>query len=292
MTLVDGGVIPLTNVISGMTTAELTNAGAPTAGTSEVQTITLSNFGACTLRLGFMGASADVTFTGSEDNTAIDTAVTAALEGMHTIGSGNVSVSVSGTTNRAMAVTFAGNLAKRALPLMTASVIGGATVQATLSTNLTGTNNDLTYTAVDGGTAGNSITIAYVDPSGNDQELGVVVTDTDIVVNLATGGAGAITSTAADIEAAIEADEDAAALVTVANKTGNDGTGVVTALAETALAGGLGAESVAVVETTPGVDATGLGVGIGALLRDTTNGVLYQTTTAGVPTWAKVGTQS
>jgi hypothetical protein len=133
-----------------------------------------------------------------------------------------------------------------------ASVSNGATVKvehydaslvasrvaATLSTALTGTNNDITLTAVTAGTTGNDITLALVDPSGNNAALGVVVTGTDIVVNLATNGGGTITSTAAQVIAAIAADEDAAALVTAANKSGNDGTGVVTALTETALTGG------------------------------------------------------
>lgn len=109
---------------------------------------------------------------------------------------------------------------------------------ATLATNLTGTNNDLTYTAVADGAAGNDVTVAYVDPAGNDQALDVNVTGTDIVVSLATGPAGAITSTASDVRTAVLAEGAAAALVSVANKAGNDGTGVVTALTETSLAGG------------------------------------------------------
>lgn len=117
-------------------------------------------------------------------------------------------------------------------------VISVDATQAELETELVGDDNDLVFTAVNGGTGGNSITVAYVDPSGNDQELGVVVTDSDIVVNLATGPAGAITSTANDILAAIEADEDASALVTVALADDNTGEGVVTAMAETALSGG------------------------------------------------------
>lgn len=286
MTLVDGGTIALDNVIQGGV-VQLQNAGAPSAGTSEVQTITISNFGACTLSLGFMGAAASVTFTGSEDNTAIDTAITAALEGMHTIGTGNVTVSVSGTTNRAAAVTFAGVLGKLAVPLITATASGGSAVRATLSTNLTGaTNNDLTYTAVTGGTAGNSITVAYVDPSANDATLSVSVVGSAITVNLATGGAGAITSTAAQIKTAIEASTPASALVTVANKTGNDGSGVVAALSATPLAGGLAAPVAAVVETTPGVTATGRGAAIGSLLTDTTNGTIYVNSgTYAAPTW-------
>lgn len=50
--------------------------------------------------------------------------------------------------------------------------------------------------------------------------------------------------------------------------------------------------TVAVAETTPGVDATGLGAAKGATLTDTTNGLLYINTGTGVtPTWTKVGTQ-
>jgi hypothetical protein len=119
------------------------------------------------------------------------------------------------------------------------SAAGTITV-ASLSTNLTGTNNDLTFTSKAAGAGhatGNSTTIAYV-VAGASTPLTVDVTDTDIVVNVATNGGSAATSTAAQVKAAIEADTDAAALVTVANKTGNDGTGVVTALAETPLAGG------------------------------------------------------
>jgi hypothetical protein len=109
---------------------------------------------------------------------------------------------------------------------------------AVLSTALTGNNNDLDYTSVPRGLAGNDTTIAYVDPSGNNQVLGVVVTGQAIVVNLATGAGGAITSTSALIKAAIEASPTASALVTVAHKAGNDGSGVVIAMGATNLAGG------------------------------------------------------
>lgn len=51
--------------------------------------------------------------------------------------------------------------------------------------------------------------------------------------------------------------------------------------------------TVAVAQTTPGVDATGKGAGKGSLLSDTTNGILYiNTGTAAAPTWTKVGTQT
>lgn len=57
--------------------------------------------------------------------------------------------------------------------------------------------------------------------------------------NTTPGVVAAITSTAAEIKTAIEASAAATALVTVANAGGNDGTGVVTALAATALASGV-----------------------------------------------------
>lgn len=54
-----------------------------------------------------------------------------------------------------------------------------------------------------------------------------------------------------------------------------------------------GTATVSVAETTPGVDASGRGAGKGALLTDTTNGILYINTGDGtVPTWTKVGTQT
>lgn len=110
--------------------------------------------------------------------------------------------------------------------------------KAALTTALTGTNNDLVFTARKGGPGGNSLQIAYVDPGAASQPLSVVVAGFLITVNLATSGASAITSTAAQIKSAIALDADANALVTVANAASNDGTGVVTALTATALTGG------------------------------------------------------
>lgn len=111
-------------------------------------------------------------------------------------------------------------------------------VHSFLTTALTGANNDFTFTAVpEGSTLGDAITIALVDPAGNDAALGIVVTGSAIVVNLATGSGGAITSTAADIITAINADNAAKLLVKAANAAGSSGAGVVTALTATHLAG-------------------------------------------------------
>lgn len=115
---------------------------------------------------------------------------------------------------------------------------------ATLTTSLTGTNNDLVYTADANGTAGNSITVRYVDPAVANASLSVSVSGSAITVNLATNGSSAITTTAAQVKTAIEAHATAAGLVNIANAGGNDGTGVVTALAATNLTG-----ATAVVDT-------------------------------------------
>jgi hypothetical protein len=112
---------------------------------------------------------------------------------------------------------------------------------------LTGTSG-LTYTAKTAGAAGNDITVAYVDPSGNDQALAVTVTEKAISVSLATGAEGAITSTAADIKTAIEASTDAAALVAV-TLVGATGAGVVTAVEATALEDGVTAPTGIVLPT-------------------------------------------
>lgn len=116
-------------------------------------------------------------------------------------------------------------------------VSGGFANWATLTTALTGTNNDLTYKARKQGTAGNSIRITYI-VSGASTPLSVAVSTNDINVTVATNGSSAATSTAAQIKAAIDANVSAARLVEVTNATGNDGTGVVTAMAQTPLAGG------------------------------------------------------
>lgn len=115
-----------------------------------------------------------------------------------------------------------------------------AEAKATLSTNLVGDNNDLKFTSKLKGHFGNTIKVAYVDPDAANAKLAVTVSGTTIAVSLATDANKAITSTASDVKAAIEAVPAAAALVTVANVAANTGAGVVTAMAATALANGAG----------------------------------------------------
>lgn len=134
---------------------------------------------------------------------------------------------------------------------------GTPMVASTLTTAFTGTNNDILFMAVIPGAVGDAITITFVDPPGNNVPLSVDVVDDAITVTLATDGSSTITSTAAQVIALIEADDDASALVTAANAPANDGTGVVTALSSTPLADGSGTNS---ITTTTGVITTFLRV--------------------------------
>ncbi|MDA0164588.1 M14 family metallopeptidase [Solirubrobacter ginsenosidimutans] len=76
---------------------------------------------------------------------------------------------------------------------------------------------------------GNDITAQIVNPGANNAPLSVSVTGKAITVNAATGATGAVTSTAAQVVAAINANTDAAKLVTAALYRTNAGAGVVTA---------------------------------------------------------------
>lgn len=111
-------------------------------------------------------------------------------------------------------------------------------VAATLATGIVGSNNAITFTAVTPGTDGEDIKVQLLDPSANDQALAVSVSGDTIVVSLATGGAGAITSTAAEVIAAVNAHLVAKTLVTAANTGASTGAGVVAAVAATALDNG------------------------------------------------------
>jgi len=119
---------------------------------------------------------------------------------------------------------------------------GAPAVKAVLTTALVGTNNDLSFLAQTAGVAGNGITVELSDPAGNDQPLAVSVLVSAIEVSLATDGVGDITSTAQQVRNALNADDDASALIATSYAPGNSGAGVVTVLAPTNLAGGADAE--------------------------------------------------
>lgn len=154
-------------------------------------------------------------------------------------------------------------------------------VRASLTVNPAGDDNALTFTAREYGDSGNSIAIEYIDPSANDAALDVSVFNRVITISLATGSGGAITSTAAEIKAAIDSTVEAARLVTVGvyaadSGTADDGSGVVTAMTKASLSGGAG---------------TGIGKTLkGGLYIDTDNGHVYRNSgTRSVPAWTQLG---
>lgn len=109
-----------------------------------------------------------------------------------------------------------------------------AGAQASLTTDLTGDNNDLVYTAKYKGEDGNNITIEYSGVAKG--SLSVSVTDFAIKVVYNTGSV----PTASQVETAVEASSDAMALLElVANAPDNDGSGTITAMSPTNLSGGV-----------------------------------------------------
>lgn len=151
-------------------------------------------------------------------------------------------------------------------------------VRASLVVNPAGDDNGLTFTAKAYGVDGNLISVEYVDPGAFSQALSVSVFNSAITISLATGAdPGAITSTAAEVKAAVDASIAAAKLVSVAIYTADtgvadDGSGVVTAMALALLENGAG---------------TAIGESLkGGYYIDTTGGATYTNTgTQAVPVW-------
>ena len=107
---------------------------------------------------------------------------------------------------------------------------------ATLATGTAGANTGITWTAVLEGTGGNSITV-LLQNAGGTQTLLVTVVGNNITVRLATTS-GTITCTASDVMENIRNSVDARALVNVDHTGASTGAGVVSAVAQTNLAGG------------------------------------------------------
>jgi len=123
------------------------------------------------------------------------------------------------------------------------AVVAGGEVAASLVTGKVADNNAILFTAREKGKGGNSLTIAILN-TGKGKALAVDVDGDDIVITAATNevGAGEITSTAAQVEAAILEHDTASQLVTAVNSSTSSGAGVVAAVAKTSLAGGGSAE--------------------------------------------------
>lgn len=115
--------------------------------------------------------------------------------------------------------------------------------KATLTTSLTGSDNDITFTALTAGIAGNDISIRYIDPEDTDQALAITAESTDdgtlISIYLATGSDGSIDTDAQSLVEAIE-EFESVFYVTAALVSGETGAGMLTAMAELSLTGGTG----------------------------------------------------
>jgi hypothetical protein len=113
---------------------------------------------------------------------------------------------------------------------------------AKLVTGTVGDNNYIRWIRKTIGTAGNSYSVEMLDPGAVSQPLSVSTSGTKITVSLATDGAGAITSTARQVCAAIRGNSTAHSWVWVTlGHSNSSGDGVVVAVAETNLSGGLAA---------------------------------------------------
>jgi hypothetical protein len=276
------------------------NAGVPGAGTSEVQTLTIggSPTGG-TFKLAFDGfTTAPITWIGNDD-AALIAAVDAALEALPNIGTGGVTCADGTLTNGVgtITITFAGNQAALVVPLIT--VANNSLVDATPATIAVvettpgagpSTNEVQTLTIAAGPPTGGTFQLEFDGETTtpitwsavNNTLLANIDAALEALSNIGAGevacaattltaGVGALTITFSGTLAATDV-----ALITVANNslTGNSG-------------------AVSIAETTPGVTADFRGAKKGAVVNDTTNGVLYINTGAALaPTWTKVGTQS
>lgn len=148
-----------------------------------------------------------------------------------------------------------------------------AEAKAALTTSLAGDDNDLVWTSKLVGNDGNQTTIEYLDPQAVDQSLAITVDGYAITVSLETDGNGDIATTADDIKTELGNVAAADALVSAADAGEDDGSGVVTAMAATALEGG--------------TDALGRGVAkLGSICVDYDTPALYiNTGTTDEPVW-------
>ncbi|MEV0397378.1 M14 family metallopeptidase [Polymorphospora rubra] len=86
---------------------------------------------------------------------------------------------------------------------------------------------------------GNDTTVSMIDPGAAGQPLTVLVSGRTVVVSLATDGAGAVTSTAAQVVAALNGEPASSALLTASTYRGNAGAGVVRPVATSRLSDNL-----------------------------------------------------
>lgn len=112
---------------------------------------------------------------------------------------------------------------------------GEGGVHASYQTNLGGSNDDLKFTAMEPGTPGNSYSIEY-EVAGNDTVLAVSRVGRAFTVHVETDDDGDPVSTAQEVMDKVN--EVMSGYLVAELKSGNDGTGVVSALAPASFTGG------------------------------------------------------
>jgi hypothetical protein len=120
-----------------------------------------------------------------------------------------------------------------------AAAVPGVASTVTLKASGTGARDDIVITAKQTGADGDKIKIQLVNPDAASASLKIAV-ETDVIrVYLATDGTKAITSTIAEVIAAINATLYVKDIVTALLAGGSEGTDAAIAVAATALAGGV-----------------------------------------------------
>lgn len=130
---------------------------------------------------------------------------------------------------------IAGGVIDEGDPLTVDSVGRVVEAKGTLTTTLTGSNNDLVWTETDAG-RGKIKSIEYWDPGGTSATGRIENLGGHVRVYLTRSG-GAITETADTIKTLLAAHTELAALIAAVDSGADDGSGAVTALAATPLTG-------------------------------------------------------
>lgn len=266
--------------------ASVSTADAPKLADYKINQALLGSNSSLTIdaRMTSQAEKAQLRYVGG----ALTTATTIEIGG----SKGNEAVSLGGSSTLAQIKTAINSVSGNTG--VTARIISGYTIQKnavanSLTTNMTGANNDVVFTdaratttaGTNASLGGGTVSVRFVDPGANNQPLSVSTTvDGDgnalVTVSLATNGGGSITTTASQLITAVSQDATASQYVSVALASGNDGTGVVTALAQTALTGGTDAAAisftdkrtegsagtVSIVLTNPGVASSPLSVSV------------------------------
>lgn len=276
---VEGGIeLPGTLDVTGAATfgtATVTSLKLKDSDASHDITIAPGNESAArTLSLPVLGANQVLVTEGNTQTLTNKTLTTPVLS--------NATGSLNGVTGSLTSPTIATPTLTGAISLSNGAQLltnAGAptdSVQASLVVASAAADSDLTFTAVDGGTAPEAISVEVVQGVGTSVPLSVDVVGDAITITLGTDGADApVASTATEVKTAYDLVPAAVALATVAVE--GAGTGAVDVTAEANLAGG--------------TDGTGQGTaGKGSVCLDTTNAKIYQNTgTADILTWTENG---